>query len=375
MRILVDARGLLEEVKAGVEGYTLQMLANLKRIYPEDEYILFSYSWKKKPEKKLLAEYNWIHKKWPNILASLSWRILKWPRVDKMVGDIDWVWYPNIRFMPVGKRIKKVVTVHDLSFEVLPECYRTQSRWWHWYMNIQKNLQKTDLIMAVSKNTAKDVINIYGIEKEKVMYKHLGISPEIYTKKNIDQEKFLLNKYFLHIGTLEKRKNVDLLIDAYLLWKKKKLEAGMGIGEIPDLVLVGGEGWSMSKYLRETINSDSKINYLGYVDEEIKIGLIKNAGALIYVSHYEGFGFPPLEALALEVPVIAGFGGSLGEVLQDQVLIVDSLSVGQLIRAMDIVYDTNFKRDFGNGLKYIQDKYDWTKTAQFFRENLVRISG
>lgn len=372
MRILVDARGLLEEFRAGVEGYTWQMLINLKRMYPEDEYILFSYSWKKQPDREISRCFEWIHKKWPNKLASLSWRFLQWPKADRYCRDIDWVWYPNIRFMPVSKGIKKVVTVHDLSFELLPECYRIQSKWWHWYMNIKNNIKNAELVLAVSKTTARDVEEVYGIDKNKVKWHHLGVEL-VESKINIRNKYGLTSKYFLHVGTLEKRKNVLSLIEAYILWLNMQTKKGFSKDSLPDMVLVGGRGWSMNNNLWEIIRMEKKIRYLGFVDEMDKESLISSAMALFYVSFYEGFGFPPLEAIRLGVPVISSFAGSLGEVLEDKVLMVDSLSLTQIVGAMEMVYQDNFREKVFGRNKYVEDNFKWEKTAEFFRQNLVEF--
>ncbi len=375
MRVLVDARGLLEEVKAGVEGYTLQMLMNLKRMYPEDEYILFSYSWQREPDAEIRKEFEWIHKKWPNKLASLSWRFLNWPKVDDLVENVDVVWYPNIRFMPVRK-CKKIVTVHDVSFEIVSECYRTQSKWWHWYMNIKENLKKADKIVTVSKNTAEDVEKVYGIDKSKITSSHLGIG-EIGFGENIKDLRKKYNigkKYIVHVGTLEKRKNIGKILTGYLTWIDWKIQNGFDRKDLPEFVLIGGKGWSMNKDLVDIVENNEWVHYLGYVDEGDKNTIVSNAVFLVYLSYYEGFGFPPLEAMKMGVPVLSSFGGSLGEVVDDNCFVVDCLHEDSIVNGLEkLSSDEELRQYYVNKSRKYVERFDWEDTARKFHTELEKL--
>lgn len=381
MKILVDGRGLLEEVKAGVEGYTYNMLKHLQRMYPDNEYILFSYSRGRMPSEELKSEFNWVHYNWSNLLMSFKWRFFSSPKVNQYFDDIDVVWCPNIRFMPVSKEIKKIVTVHDLSFEVLPECYSSRRRMWHWHMNIKQNLQQMDLILAVSQKTAQDIEEIYGIDGRKIKVIYSGVSHFDEGLPDLDAVEIkydLRPNYILHVSTIEPRKNIYNLLLAYSLWLKHNRKNGVDEENLVDLVLVGGvsdECENIWQYVNDLAISD-RVHILGFVDDEDKISLIRRAKALLYNSYYEGFGFPPLEAMQFGVPVAASFAGSLGEVVGRDCLVIDPLDVGGMVGVIDQVANIELEDSrpiFESRGRNLSAQYSWSRAAKDFCCHLEQL--
>lgn len=369
MRVLIDGRGLLEELKAGVEGYTWQMINYLQRMYPEDEYILFSYSWNKQPDEDQRRLFEWVHYRWPNIVMTVSWPWFGYPRVDEMVNDVDVVWVPNVRFMPTSNRVIRVATVHDLSFEAMPSCFSYKRRLWHWHMQIKRNLEKMDRIVVVSQATRQDLINYYAIDESKIKTIHSGINLTHSTDKLSDvKKKYDLNNYILAIGTIEPRKNLSGLIKAYRYYLDHMQ------GSLP-LVLVGGQGWDheISRLVRK-LNLQEWVKFLGFVSEEEKFALISEADILAFVSFYEGFGFPPLEAMMRGVPVMASHGGSLGEILGDGALMVDPIDTVAMASGLEqLSNQTELRQKFiRQGLKVVE-KYNWINTVTRFRRELAGL--
>jgi alpha-1,3-rhamnosyl/mannosyltransferase len=181
-------------------------------------------------------------------------------------------------------------------------------------------------------------------------------------------------KYFLHVGTMEYRKNIKLCLMAYKCYVDNLLD--IGISDIPLFVLIGGEGWTFDVEINELIDVIGKglVKKMGYVSEKEKIDLIKNANALYYPSFYEGFGFPPLEAILLGVPVISSFGGSLGEVLGNNCLLIDPFDVTGIIKTMNIFGSKKKIIDNINEKKIqLLQKYNWEKAAREFRQLLSEI--
>ncbi len=361
MKVLVDARGLLEEVRAGVESYTYCLLDHLQRLYPEDEYVLFSYSRTRKPPVDLAKKWKWVHFEWSNILMSVSFRVLNQPQVDTKIGKFDWVWFPNIRFFPVSRDIKKIVTVHDLSFEILPDCYSLKRRLWHWHMNIKKNLQAANQIVCVSENTKNDLLDNYQLSGNKIRTIYPGL-----TQVKGQNNNYSKDGYIVYLGTLEDRKNILGLLRGYSYYAFRLATKPM------KLVLVGGVSltWDIEDYLKKN-NLRDLVKIAGFVDEEEKGRILSSASLVIYPSFYEGFGFPPLEGLQRDKLVMSSFGGSLGEVTGDWGLLFDALdwkgigiNIWQILRAK--------KKIMNSQTGEIAEKFDWSKAARAFRELLEK---
>ncbi|MBU0648454.1 glycosyltransferase family 4 protein [Patescibacteria group bacterium] len=374
MRILIDGRGLLEEVRAGVESYTCHMLDNLVRMYPDNEYILFSYSRRKSPPKDIFQNIEWKHYKWSNLFMSLKWRF--WPSqlAEDLVGKVDLVWCPNVRFLPTSDKTKKIVTVHDLSFELMPECYNTKRQLWHWHMSIRENLSKMNKVVAVSKKTAGDIIDIYNLNEKDVVVVYSGTTVYRLDDNFVEKvrDKFAINRdYILYVGTLEPRKNIIFTIKGYWLWRKYLLGRGIKDENIPLLMIVGGEKSAAGEIKKFVVENGiaHKVRILGFVDDKEKNALLSMSRVLIYCSFYEGFGFPPLEAMRWGVPVISTFTGSLGEVLGDGVISVDPFDELGLVTVLNkIWFDSGFRGLMVDRGMRVASGYCWERSAyEFYR--------
>lgn len=301
------------------------------------------------------------------MVMSMLWRFVDWPQVDKIIDGVDVVWCPNIRFLPSSDKVKKIVTIHDLSFLVMPDCYDSKRKIWHWHMNVWENIRKMDGVVAVSQSTANDLIELGKVDEKKIKVIYSGIDGENHRILNG-------NNYFLFVATLEPRKNVLHLLKAYKFfveWRKK-----IGKTKITKLVLAGGQGW-MSGDLFDYIKTNGLrefVDCIGFVSEKKKTELILQAKAVYYNSFYEGFGFPPLEAMINNIPVVASFGGSLGEVLRDGVIQVDPFDVYGLMKTMIILTDGSFlKEGIVKKGHEIAQEYSWRKSCQEFRVWLEKI--
>jgi len=368
MRVLIDGRGLLEDLQAGVEGYTWKMIDYLQKLYPEDEYIVFSYSWKKEPSQAARQKIEWIHYRWPNILMSVSWPWFGWPKVDQVVSPVDLVWVPNVRFMPTTDQVKKIATVHDLSFEVMPDCFSVKRRLWHWHMRIRQNLSRMDKVVTVSANTRQDLIDYYDLTPEKISLIYSGIDkPDDLTavestKKGRD--------YIIAIGTIEPRKNLAGLLKAYRYYLDF-------LNGQEDLVLVGGQGWDWElDQMIDQLELSDRVKVTGFVTDEEKNNWLKAAKLLVFVSYYEGFGFPPLEAMSFGVPVVASHAGSLGEILADGSWLVDPMDTTGMAGAMkNLMQNQKLRQRMIESGRQVAAKYDWAKTASQFRQEAVSLVG
>ena len=230
------------------------------------------------------------------------------------------------------------MTVHDLSFERFPEYFSLKRRLWHFILNPRKLCQRADKILAVSKSTKHDLTSLYGIKPEKiettVPIRNIEnfFRPTTKEKKEKIKELYALpKKYILYLGTIEPRKNIISLIQAYEQLQKSTIT----FHDI-NLVIAGNLGWSYRKTLRIIQKSEFKeqIYLPGFIKTKDKPALYQNAEIFVFPSFFEGFGFPPVEAMASGVPVITSNCSSLPEVVSDAAILIDPYKPNEIFLAL-----------------------------------------
>lgn len=415
MNIGVDIRCLMDKERTGVGEYTYNLLKAIFLLDKENQYYLFYNSnknifqnipqWEQnnvhyvgtKYSNKLLNLLLWLKiVKLDKILLRHFERIylkkkkLSYLSVDKQnlkeVKDFiqlkidlpkaetplhfvsaqndELIWFsPNLNFTNLSKKIKHLQTIHDLSFEFLPECFTWKQRLWHWFLNPKKQCQKADIILTPSENTKQDMVNEYGIVGDKIQILQPGISWEegLITTENIQRVKEKYNlpeKYILYLGTLEPRKNIESIIEAYNI-------SGLKIKNY-ELIIVGGKGWKNKKLLK-LIENSLGVKYIGYVNKEDKQLLYNLSSLFIFPSLYEGFGLPVLEAMSQEIPVITSNRTSLPEVIGTSGYLVNPYNVLELAEAMkNILSDEKLRKMLIIQSKEQTKKFNWNNSAKKF---------
>ena len=211
--------------------------------------------------------------------------------------------------------------------------YSLKRKIWHKLVGVRKLIDQATALIVVSENTKRDIIRFFSISEDKIFVVYPGVEHQ---KINTDEAKKLTqhldlpSKYFLFVGTLEPRKNVLGLIKAFDVLHRKHQDY--------HLVLVGGRGWMYNGLLQE-IKKRPYIKYLGYQKNPIKDAIYQLSYAFIWPSFYEGFGFPPLEAMAHKKPVIASYKTSLPEILKNQAIYIDPYNVADMFQAMQALIE------------------------------------
>ena len=221
-----------------------------------------------------------------------------------------------------------VVTIHDLSYLYFPNEFLKKDLYqlknWTEYA-----LHKASQIIAVSKTTKKDLIHEYSIPDKKVTVVYNGYSHPQSLISNLQSS--IKNPYFLYIGTIQPRKNLQELITAFSLFQKNNPTF--------KLVLAGKKGWLYENIFLQVkqMGLENSVLFPGYVAEKDKNTLYKNAVAFILPSLYEGFGIPVLEAMAHECPVLSSFSSSLPEVGGEACLYFDPKNTEDLLEKMNLI--------------------------------------
>ena len=378
MIIGIDIRMLARGTKTGVEEYTINLLTNMLSLDKNIKFKLFYNGY-----KKVELNYDWLkfpnvelkQYKIPNRFLDISSHFFNYPKIDSLLKEVDVFFSPHIFLSSVSKKCKTITTFHDLSFEKYPKFYSANKNYWHFSMNPKKQARKADKIIAVSKSTKSDLIEIYRInpDKIKVIYSGINQKSKIKNQKSkileVQKKYNLPKKYILYLGTLEPRKNIIGLIKAFELLKKKKLSSHFsqnGSSNIK-LVIAGSKGWLYKNIFKMVENSPVKkdIIFTGFIDDEDKPILYSQAELFVYPSFYEGFGFPPLEAMALGTPVVTSNFSSLPEAVGNAAIMINPHNLDELYKAMETVLSNNKLKNIlvARGLEHAK-KFSWQKCAR-----------
>jgi len=380
MKIGVDIRVLMDRNYSGISEYTANLLSAILKLDKADDYKLFynSYSdlrkrlntWGNNNTKVINTSY-------PNkIFNYFLQKIFDYPKLDRVLGGTDIFWSPHFNFTSLSAKTKKIITVHDLSFLRYPEFFSFRKNFWHRALNVKKTLRNADLIIAVSENTKNDIIELCKIDPAKVVVIYSGnnlVNREI---KDEEASPFLeknkiSSSFILYLGNIEPRKNIVNLIIAF----NKLKESGAEFSDLK-LVLAGAKAWKCKQVIKEWRKSlyQSDIIFLGYINKSEKEILYSRASVFAYPSYYEGFGFPPLEAMAYGLPVVCSNVSSLPEVVGNAALTFNPYKAEEIKDALEVVLKDEAVRD--NLIKQGREQekfFTWEKTAKAYLEAFKKL--
>ena len=267
-------------------------------------------------------------------------------------------------------RAKLTATIHDFTCWLMPEM--------HTPANVAADkqfaehiLKRADALIAVSEATRSDAVRILNLSPAKIRVIHHGVADMFFSVTPEDAEAVrtrhgLHRPYLLFVGTIEPRKNLDLLLNAY-----RGLPSP--IRNEFDLVLAGSPGWAQSEIMARLREPAPGIRYLGYISEEDLPGLVAGATAFVYPSLYEGFGLPVIQAMAAGTPVITSSVSALPETAGGAALLIDPRSEADLRCAIeDIVTSPSRRAELINLGRGNARRFSWSECArqslQFFED-------
>lgn len=382
MNILIDIRPLMDKRYSGVAEYTHELLKALFLIDRENKYWLFYNSYHDISDR--LPEFAYpnvsvVRTKYPNkIFNYLLLKFLRRPYFDKLIGQpIDIFFMPHLNFARWSASVSSVITVHDLSFIYFPEFFNWRKNIWHRLLSIKNLLTRATAIVALSNNTQSDIKNYIQVEPAKVTTILSGIS-EVFTKLSVadsgllavKQKYRLPDSFILFLGTVEPRKNIKGMISAFSIVKQKHLSD-------LKLVIAGGRGWKAKPVYQAAAASPyaNDIIFLDYVEANEKVFLYNLATVFVYPSFYEGFGFPPLEAMACGTPTIVSAVSSLPEIVADGAIMIDPTNPTSIATAiLEILKDKALHLVLIEKGIQQAEKFKWQKTAEKYLDLFTSIT-
>ncbi|OVE78991.1 hypothetical protein BVY00_01425 [bacterium G20] len=384
-KIYIDGLGLVEGHFSGVGQYILGILRGIDDILEEKKY-----AGEPLPDVRVLIPRDSVgrfrhfafkhigYRKFPLSFRVMSalWRRRWLPPLDLFYGRATYI-FPRFVSMPLAFS-KSALVIFDLSYE-LHRQYSDEGNAVFLSKQVADSLKKTKKVITISKNARREIIDFYKLPASDVTVATPATDPRLFYRRSqreineVKKKYGVKGSYILALSNLEPRKNLDSLVEAYCaLPERLRQDTG--------LLLVGVSGWKTDELFQKILaRVDEGYNIIRpdeYVLDEDKPAIISGAKMLVYPSHYEGFGMPPLEALACGVPVITADNSSLPEVIDDKGARVRSDDLPALVKKM-----TEYLKDIDKKTAETLTagpararQFSWRKSAQVFLSVVEELS-
>lgn len=372
MNISFDAVPLISDRMTGIGWCEAGQTMALARLYPENRYT-YSFFSRKDDHIKLERIAPFAGKNINTRLVHFSGYIYRAASTflpvpySTFFGTSDDLTHFFNYIVPPGVKGKTVVTVHDMVYKAFPETVRARTK----YMlgsGLKQSMNRADMIVTDSQFSKDEIIKYFPQHSDKIRVVQCGVDLEKFrpcteperipeVKKSLGIE----GDYFLYLGTIEPRKNLERLIKAYHICTQR-------IGsDLPKLVLAGGKGWLYDSIFAKVteLGLTDRVIFTKYVPSEDMNPLMCGAVAFVFPSIYEGFGMPPLEAMACGVPVLASDAASLPEVTGDCAVICDAYSEESIAEGLLRLYDdTALRADLSRRGLERASQFTWDASAK-----------
>ncbi|MFZ1750108.1 MAG: glycosyltransferase family 1 protein [Saprospiraceae bacterium] len=365
MRIGVNARLIVGQPMEGIPRYIFETTIHMARAHSDDEFILF---FDRKVNLGVELPYNvktvvvpW-HARHPVIwhiwLEYMLPFYFKWYQID--------VFYSGDGYMSQKSEIPTLLVIHDLAYVHYPEHIKKSSLQ-HYQKYLPKYVDAANRIISVSHFVKNDLIQHFGIDPAKIKVAYNAVSQDDHSDKHskIPYSNSQLNDhpYFLYVGAIHPRKNILKLIRAFVKFNASSSQKYK-------LVLAGRMAWKTEEIAQAIANSEDVI-YMGMVSEGVKNQLLAHAVAVAYISLFEGFGIPILEAMGHGTPVITSSVTSMPEVAGEAAILVDPESEDEIAHAMKTICEDQKVRRYLTKAGMERCKFfTWAKSADIIYKEL-----
>jgi len=363
--ILIDLTQIPKQ-KTGVGVYAVNLIRQISELDHKNEYTILIQDDENSFETIHRSNINFI-KICNKIFRILLFRfffeqvLIPFILILKKVDVFHSIHY-SFPLLTFGR--KRIVTVHDLTFFIFPELHTFVKRY-YFRLFIHLAARIADQIICASKSTQTDLIDLSGIQQDKIKIINLAKTNwdnSLFTDKNFNtlKNKFSIkDEFLLFVGMIEPRKNLDKLVMAFDKLRKEY--------DKYQLVIAGPKGWHYESLFRliDTLEFKDKILFTGYINDNEKAILMKNAKIFVYPSLYEGFGLPVLEAMSLGVPAITSNVSAMPEIAGDAAVLINPESVDELYEGIKkLIEDKQFYNEMKEKAVFRASQFSWEKTAK-----------
>ena len=362
MKIAVNTRLLLKDKLEGIGWVAFETLSRIVKAHPDDEfYFLFD----RKPDPKFIFAENvkpvvlFPQARHP-FLYIIYFEISVRRALRKIKPD---VFVSTDAYLSLRSKTPQIAVFHDINFEHFPQDFPKLALW-HYKKFFPKFAKKADKIITVSEFSKKDIIDNYEVEPEKIHVAYNGanegfkpISEE--EKKSVRESYTNGYQYFMFVGSLHPRKNLARLFPAYDMFKERT-------GSDVKLLIVGEKRWWTEQIQKayEAMRHKDDVVFVGHLQMNELQRVTAAAIASVYVSYFEGFGIPIIEAYKCDVPVITSDVTSMPEVAGDAALLVDPFNTESIASALELIMDENVRNSLIEKGRIRRNDFSWDKTAE-----------
>lgn len=372
MKIGIDCRTILNPQageRAGIAHYTYHLVKSLLALDKIDEFVLFFDHRARNIVKEFLEPNTSIRfftfSRYKKYLPFVYSHILS---ASTVAAQNLHVYHSPANVSPAGYSRPFVVTIHDLAIYRDPSLFPSRQGFSIKYL-VPRSLSRAQHIIAISESTKKDVQEFFSVKPEKISTIYLGVEHERFASadsSSIERVRAscgIKRDYLLFVGTLEPRKNLIRLLEAFYTLLSRRPE----LIDRYQLVLAGSPGWLYEEIFEEVKSRglESSVVFPGYVPASDVPALYAGASLFVYPSLYEGFGLPVLEAMAAGVPVISSSVSSLPEITGDAAVLVDPLDVEGLAMALErLIASPALREEYGRRGQERAAYFSWRRCAE-----------
>ncbi|HZQ07442.1 MAG TPA: glycosyltransferase family 1 protein [Anaerolineae bacterium] len=368
MKVAIDYTAAARQ-RAGIGRYTRSLIHALAQQDQTNSYTLYVPSDARYLDDAHTFPNNFRIKRAPlNERAMVTlWQRARIPLpIEVFTGESDVFYSPDF-VLPPTRAKRKILTVHDLSFKRVPETVVPNLKW---YLEgaVPRAVQRADLILADSEATRKDLIELFHAPSERVRTLYSGCDPlfqrvtDARELTRVREQYQLQRPFILNVGTIEPRKNLTRLVQAFAQLPPR--------GDL-ELVIAGGRGWMYDEIYAapQKFGVSDAVRFLGFTPDADLPALYSLSEIFVYPSLYEGFGLPVLEAMTCGTAIVTANNSSLPEVAGDAALLVDARNTEALVSAMHcLLEDTDLRKRMQEKALARAKLFSWEKSARELRE-------